>query len=65
LEAYSPWKIDEHVLGWQESCPEGFSYHKYPTGEDPKEALWRTLRWNIDFNWQYPASDEEGTSFEE
>jgi hypothetical protein len=37
----------ENIPGWQESCRLESSLYTYPTGETVREALWRTLCWNV------------------
>jgi hypothetical protein len=53
------------IPGWQKSCQLGLSLGKYPTGEDVREALWRTLCWNRDRSLQYPALSKTAARFEE
>jgi hypothetical protein len=55
---------EEKIRGWRNSCDVGFSLKTYPTGEPVKEALWRTLCWNLDEVYG-PLSIETGDSFEE
>jgi len=45
---------EERVQGWEKSCILGSSLTQYPTKETVKEALWRTLCWNI-ADYRYPA----------
>jgi hypothetical protein len=53
----------ERYPGYATSCREGSSLDTYPTGAAVREALWRTLCWNTDAHWQYPASEEVEKSF--
>jgi hypothetical protein len=55
----------ERIGSWQESCALGLSITEYPTGEPVREALWRTLCWNVDRVRHYPAPAENGAWFEE
>ncbi|KAL4730829.1 hypothetical protein ACLX1H_002871 [Fusarium chlamydosporum] len=52
------------ILGYQKSCGVGFSLSRYPTGEDIREVLWRTLCWNVDSQCHYPAEADLAQSFE-
>jgi hypothetical protein len=54
----------ERLQGWETSCILASSLTQYPTKETVKEALWRTLCWNIDIDYGYPAPPP-GAHFEE
>ena len=58
----------ENIPGWQESCRLESSLYTYPTGEPVREALWRTLCWNVlitgDGSIQ-PAPSDTAKDFEE
>jgi hypothetical protein len=55
----------QRIAGWQASCSLGLSLTEYPTGEPVREALWRTLCWNVAKTDQYPAPADKKVIFEE
>ncbi|CEF85911.1 hypothetical protein FGSG_04802 [Fusarium graminearum PH-1] len=58
---YVPYK---GILGYQKSCSTGLSLKRYPTGEDVRDVLWRTLCWNVDSHCHYPAEARLAQSFD-
>lgn len=54
----NPYVPAKGLLGYQQSCRVGLSLKTYPTGEDIKEVLWRTLCWNVDAQVQHPADSK-------
>jgi hypothetical protein len=65
LAAYrNPYVPSKGIIGYQQSCCVGLSMKTYPTGEDIKEVLWRTLCWNLDADQCVPAAKEFGIHFE-
>jgi len=63
--AYILKRLDDRIPGWCVSCDMGTSLSTYPTGDLVEEALWRTLCWNIGFDFRSLASKETGESFQE
>ncbi|KAI0145535.1 heterokaryon incompatibility protein-domain-containing protein [Xylariaceae sp. FL1272] len=69
LAAYqNPYISSKGILGYQQSCRVGqllqSRSYPYPTGEDYVDVLWRTLCWNVDAAFQYPADASLRTPFE-
>ncbi len=65
ISAYHyPYVPSKGFLGYQQSCRVGLSMSTYPTGEDIKEVLWRTLCWNMDADLCVPAANELAVHFE-
>lgn len=65
ISAYkNPYIATKGIKGYQQSCLVGDSLPSYPTGEDMKEVLWRTLCWNVDVLFEYPAMSSLGPSFD-
>ena len=60
----NPYVPSRDILGYQQSCRVGLSMKEYPTGEDMKEVLWRTLCWNVDGQCRYPAESQVGIHFD-
>jgi hypothetical protein len=55
----------EQMLGWQASCRLVFStLLSYPTGEALRDALWRTLCWNLDSQGETHSPKENAEDFE-
>jgi hypothetical protein len=52
------------ILGCQASCRLGLSLRSYPTGEAPRDALWRTLCWNLGSRDESPSPNENAEFFE-
>jgi hypothetical protein len=55
----------DKILGWQASCRLGLSLLSYPTGEAPRDALWRTLCWNFGSRNENPSPNENAELFED
>ncbi|KAM0351775.1 hypothetical protein ACHAPU_002287 [Fusarium lateritium] len=60
----TPYVPSRGILGYQKSCQVGFSLKSYPTGEDIREVLWRTLCWNVDVECHSPADSALGPHFD-
>jgi hypothetical protein len=54
----------EQILGWQASCCLGLPLLSYPTREMPRDALWRTLCWNLGSERESPSQNENADFFE-
>jgi hypothetical protein len=61
---YNPYVPKKAILGYQQDCRVGQSITNYPTGEPGQEVLWRTMCWNIDVHYNYPAAAGVGIPFE-